>query len=115
MGSRDVRQRLAGLHSGGEFQAVGGSVVDPDARRRRREPAKAILRERHAGLSTGPRLKNSATNEHQYSRMMANRVVVQIEKEIRVHWSSFVAEFFISNSIADNFCDKEDRFLSAAC
>jgi hypothetical protein len=47
--------------------------------------------------------------------MMANRVVVQIEKEIRVHWSSFVAEFFISNSIADNFCDKEDRFLSAAC
>ena len=71
MGSRDVRQRLAGLHSGGEFQAVGGSVVDPDARRRRRKPAKAILRERHAGLSPGPKLKKSATNEHQYSRMMA--------------------------------------------
>jgi hypothetical protein len=47
--------------------------------------------------------------------MMANRAVIHIEKEVRVHWRSFVAEFFFSNSIADNFCNNEDRFLTAAC
>ena len=42
---------------------------------------KLFYAENAEGLSTGLRL-GMAANEHQYSRMMANRVVVQIEKEI---------------------------------
>ena len=67
MGSRDVRQRLAGLHFGGEFQAVveALSILTQDAGDENR---RKLFYENAMRLSTG--IEDLLIAECQYSRMI---------------------------------------------